>query len=231
MNKNFRLYISNFRQLGFKRHLSRRNLLICCIALFLCGFLLINSVTLWQASSRPVQSFLVLGGSITREIYTANLISKYPYIPVLISQGSPDPCILLIFRREKAHLHNVLLEKCAHSTFDNYYYALPILRQWNVHKVKVITSATHLPRAKWLGQIILGSQGIWVEMEIVPETGIPGNNEHILKTIVDVSRSLIWAILSHIFEPKCDNLTKLTDVNLQDWYNNKVFKCEYHNRE
>ena len=112
------------------------------------------------------------------------------------------------------------------SFFDNYYYALPILRQWNVHKVKVITSPTHLPRAKWLGQIILGGNGIWVEMEIVPETGIPGNNEQIFKTMIDVSRGLIWAILSHIFEPKCDNLTKLTDVNLEYWYN-KGFKCEY----
>jgi uncharacterized SAM-binding protein YcdF (DUF218 family) len=157
----------------------------------LCGFLLINSVTLWRASSRPVESFLVLGGSITREIYSANLAKKYPAIPFLISQGSPDPCIVLIFRRVQAHLDHILLEKCAHSTFDNYYYALPILRQWNVHKVKIITSYTHLPRAKWLGQIILGGNGIWVEMEIVPETGIPGNNEHIFKTIIDVSRGFI----------------------------------------
>ncbi|WP_392530876.1 YdcF family protein [Nostoc sp. C117] len=192
----------------------------------LAAWLIFTTITLVFASSQPVDAFFVLGGSISRETYVVQQAKQYPQIPILISHGSPDPCIWLIFQRESVSLENVWLEKCANSTFENFYYGIPILRYWRVHKVKLITSPTHLPRAKWMAQILLGAHGIWVQTEIVQEFGIPGNHESWLKTGLDLTRSLLWAILSQIIQPQCSGIIKLAKVDLPDWQN-RGFKCEH----
>lgn len=123
-------------------------------------------------------------------------------------------------------MQNIWLEKCADSTFGNFYYSLPILQQWQVHKIKLLTSQTHLPRAKWLAQILLGAQGIWVETEIVPEQGIPGNRESTLKTGLDVARSLGWAIVSQFYTPRCAAVLPLSQVDMASW-RQRGFDCEH----
>lgn len=211
------------------RVVRRRNLLglgLFCIALLVCGWLLNNTLKLQAAASGSVDTFLVLGGSIRREIYVAELVKDYPETKVLISQGSPDPCILLIFQRKAAPMDHVWLEHCADSTFGNFYFNIPLLRWWGVRKVKLITSPTHLPRAKWMAQILLGAQGIWVEVDTVEEQGIPGNEESLIKTGLDLTRSLIWAVLSQGIEPQCSQLKPLAAVDLKTWRQSD-FKCEY----
>ena len=200
------------------------------ILLFGLLVLLINLLfnLIWKLphnSNQPIDAFFVLGGSINREIYVAKLAKQNPDIPILISHGSDDPCILLIFRREQAPLERVWLEKCAESTLGNFFFSLPILTKWNVHKVKLITSATHLPRAKWLGQILLSSHGIATELDIAPEKGIPGNNESSLKTGLDVMRGLFWALGSQVFRPSCSEVYKLSALDIQMW-KKEGFTCE-----
>ena len=210
------------------RVVRRRHLLglgLFGITLLLCGCLLNNTLKLKAAASGSVDAFLVLGGSISREIYVAELVKQYPATKVLISQGSQDPCIWLIFQREAAPIDQVLLEHCADSTFGNFYFNIPILRRWHVRKVKLITSPTHLPRAKWMAQILLGAQGIWVEVDTVEEQGIPGNQESLVKTGLDITRSLIWAVLSQGIQPQCSQLKPLTAVDLKAW-RKSGFKCE-----
>ncbi len=198
----------------------------CGLCLIFGSWLIFTTITLVWASSAPVDAFFVLGGSIRREIYVTQITQKYPQIPVLISSGSPPPCIKVIFQREAAELQNVWLENCADSTFENFYYSIPILRQWGVHKVKLITSPTHLPRAKWMAQILLGAHGIWVEPDIVSEQGRPGNYESGLKTGLDVTRSLFWAVFSQIIQPKCSNVIRLAEVDMQAWQS-RGFQCEH----
>lgn len=207
----------------------RRQFLIAAgigLGLALGSWLLMTAIALRSAAAGPADAFLVLGGSIRREMYVADLAKQYPQTPILISTGSADPCIWLIFQRVNAPIRQVWLEKCAESTFDNFSYTIPILEQWRSHKVKVLTSATHLPRAQWLAQILLGSHGIWAEMEIVPETGIPANQENWLKTSLDVARSLVWAVVSQVYSPRCDRVQPLSEVDIQAW-REKEFKCEY----
>lgn len=203
--------------LRFIRH--KFMLAILSISSFLLGIWLINNgMILHQASQGKVDAILVLGGSITREIYVAELAKQYPQTPILISSGSKDPCILLIFRRANAPMQNVWLENCADSTFANFYFSLPILKKWQVDKVKLITSPTHLPRAKWMAQIILGSHKIWVEPDIVKEQGIPGNRESFIKTGWGLIRSLVWAAISQFYSPaECSQLTRLWEVDLNAW--------------
>ncbi|QSJ19541.1 YdcF family protein [Nostoc sp. UHCC 0702] len=198
----------------------------CGLCIIFVIWLTFTTIALVFASSEPVDGFFVLGGSIRREIYIAQQAKQYPQTPILISQGSKDPCIWLIFQREAADVQNVWLEKCANSTFDNFYYGIPILRRWGVHKIKLITSPTHLPRAKWMAQILFGAHGIWVEPDIVEELGIPGNQESWGKTVLDITRSLLWAVLSQIIQPQCSNVTKLAEVDMQAWQL-QGFKCEH----
>ncbi|MFM7406207.1 MAG: YdcF family protein [Cuspidothrix sp.] len=196
------------------------------LRLLLISWLAFTTITLVSASSHPVDAFFVLGGSIQREIYVAQLATQYPHIPILISSGSENPCIWLIFQREGADLQEVSLETCAKSTFNNFYYGTPILENWGVHKVKLITSGTHFFRAKLMAQIILGSHGIWVEPEVVQEQGVPGNREYWYKTILDTIRSLAWAVLSQFIHLHCPSIIKLIDIDMSVW-EQKGFHCEY----
>ena len=177
-------------------------------------------------SQKPVDGILILGGSIKREIYAAELARQFPQIPIIISQGSEAPCIKLIFQREQAPIEQVWLEICAQSTFDNFFFGVPLLTQRNIHKVKLVTSESHLPRAKWLSQIHLGAKGIAVQVDIVEETGIPGNRESSIKTLLDVSRSIVWTVLSQLVSPHCTNVIPLREVDLLKWYQ-KGFECEH----
>ncbi|WP_353932530.1 YdcF family protein [Okeanomitos corallinicola TIOX110] len=194
--------------------------------LLLSIWLIVTTITLVSASSQPVDAVLVLGGSIRREIYVAQQAKNYSQIPILISQGSANPCIWLIFQRESADLQKVWLENCARSTFENFYYSIPIFKHWGVYKVKLITSGSHVLRAKIMAQILLGSHGIWVETDIVQEQGIPGNREFLMKSILDVTRSLFWAVFSQFIYPQCHNVTRLADVDIQAW-EQRGFRCEH----
>lgn len=189
-------------------------------------WLAIAGTQLYRHAQQPVDTILVLGGSIRREIYIAESVAQGNSLPILISQGSQPPCIRILFERVSAALDNVWLENCAESTFDNYRYSLPILQQWRAQHIQVVTSQTHLPRAQWLAQIILGSHGIWVDMTIVDETGVPANFENSLKTGLDVARSLGWAFISHFYRPQCNDLLSLDSVDLVAW-EEEGFKCEH----
>jgi uncharacterized SAM-binding protein YcdF (DUF218 family) len=202
------------------------NIIPLALSFLLVSWLFFNTSNLLAASSQPTKAFLVLGGSIQREVHVAELAKQFPDIPILISQGSQDPCVVNIFQEKAANLQNTWLEKCANSTFENFYYSLPILQRWNVNKIKLITSAKHLPRALWIGQIIFGAHGIWVEPEIVTEIGIPANYESWFKTGLDLGRSFVWAGLSHVIQPHCSDVRKLIDVDMEAWQKQE-FRCEY----
>jgi uncharacterized SAM-binding protein YcdF (DUF218 family) len=199
---------------------------LAALGLLLCVWLLTNTLTLRSIAAAPVDAYFVLGGSIKREIHVADLVKQHPNVPVLISSGSRDPCIKLIFERAQASMEQVWLEKCARSTFDNFYFATPILKRWNVHKVKLITSESHLPRALWMGQIMLGAHGIWVEPEIAIEEGIPANQESLPKTVFDLARASIWAVVGQFRSPQCQNLQSLVAVDMESW-RRKGFHCEH----
>lgn len=173
----------------------------------------------------PVDAVMMLGGSIKRELFVSQYARSHPDVPILISSGSLPPCIYLIFQRDRAPIDRVWLENCARSTFDNFYYDLPILERWGVRKVSLVTSESHLPRALWLAQIVFGSHGIWVEPNIVPEVGVPGNQESRLKTALDVTRSLLWAVASQVYSPTCGEELRLRDVDMAAW-RSRGFRCE-----
>lgn len=218
----------NWQRLQFKHKFGLKILLlsIVVVLIVLLSRVFHQTQGLSIASQQPVDTFFVLGGSIRREMYVTQLAKQNPDIRILISTGSDDPCIVKLFEREQASTQQVWLEKCAKSTFDNFFYSQPILSQWHAHHVKLITSGSHLPRAKWMAQILLGSHGIWVDVETVKETGVPANRELWLKTGLDLTRTVLWALASQVIQPSCSNFIQLQEVNLKKWCQEK-FSCEY----
>lgn len=180
---------------------------------------------LHQAAQQPVDGILVLGGSIRREMKAASQAQAHPDWPILISAGSPDPCIWSLFEREPAPKNNTWLEPCARSTLDNYRFSLPILRGWGLRHVQLITSGNHQRRALGLGRIILGSHGIWLSASPAEEVGRPGNRESPLKTGVDWLRGLAWAVVSQVYQPHCPGLIRLDQVDWASW-RARSFACE-----
>lgn len=170
-------------------------------------------------------SILILGGSISREIHGAKLAIENPSLPILIARGSPDPCIYRVFARSNAPMDKVWLEVCSNSTFGNFVFALPILKQWQVKKIKLVTSGTHIRRSQWLARIMLGSHGIWVDVDIAPEKGIPGNQEYLFKTVLDLSRGVAWSFVSQLFQPSCSQMYPLKTIDLSQW-RDRNYACE-----
>jgi uncharacterized SAM-binding protein YcdF (DUF218 family) len=187
--------------------------------------LLSQVMMLPTAAQKPVDLFFVLGGSIRREIYVSQLAKQFPQTRILISTGSDDPCIFKLFERIQAPMEQVWLEKCADSTFGNFFFSLPLLKRWQIHHVKLITSGSHLPRAQWMAQMLLGAHGIWVEIDIVEEAGIPGNQESLFKTVLDLTRTLVWTLASQGLNPSCQKIVSLEKIDLMEWCR-EGFSCE-----
>ena len=208
-----------------------------------------RSVSLIGAAQQPIDAWFILGGSIQREMYIAEQtaaqrrsgnthenpsgLSPKLDIPILISTGSKLPCLWAIFNRAGADLDRVWAEECATSTFGNFVYSVPILASWKAHHVKLTTSETHYPRAKWMAQIAFGSRGIWVEFDPAPEIGIPANQESRLKTVLDVTRIIASTIVTPILPRHCDRLTNLARVDWLQWSRREAqgevqsVSCEY----
>lgn len=189
------------------------------------------SSQLYRHAHQPTDAILVLGGSIQREIHGAELAKVLPDVPILISGGSDLPCISLIFERAQASLAPVYSDRCAQNTWGNFYHSTPILRSWQAKHVRLITSGSHLPRALWMARLHLGVHGIWVEPDIVRETGRPGNQEHALKTALDLVRtfgSALWS-LREAAQPHCPLERPAASQDFAQWQQLKPGKvhCEH----
>ena len=149
--------------------------------------------------------------------------------PILISGGSAPPCIRVLFERAAfpvEQFSQVWIDPCPNSTFNNFRFSLFHLRQWHSQHIGLVTSGSHSQRALLMGRIILSGHGIWVEPVNVRETGIPGNQESSIKTILDVLRSIAWLPISYIHTPHCPNFQSLDTMDLRSWQA-RGFKCEH----
>lgn len=207
----------------------QRPLRYVCLGLLLTVAIatLVTTNNLWRASKLPTDTYVVLGGSIRREMYMATVASTWTKpVPILVSAGSADPCIRLLFEQAGASLQQVWLEHCAESTFGNFVYSVPLVERWGGRHITLVTSGSHTRRALTLARILFGARGIWIEPLIVSEKGIPGNQETVLKTTLDISRSLLWAVVAQVYKPDCNQVVALADVNLEQW-RHQGFKCEH----
>jgi uncharacterized SAM-binding protein YcdF (DUF218 family) len=190
-----------------------------------------GAIALARTADAPVDTILVVGGSVRRELHAIERVRQHPEWQVLISRGSGLPCLRGLFERAQVPVARVWVERCARSTFGNFFYSVPILKRWGSRRVRLIDSGSHVMRALWMARIALGVEGIWVESDPASEVGVPGNRESRIKTVLDVTRTAAWAVVSPLLSrwdfPQCAQVVPLRSVDLDAACDRNALRCEH----
>lgn len=150
---------------------------------------------------RP-QAILMLGGSsphLERERFTARLAHQHPNLPIWISSGGSNPnpyeaSTRLVFEELGIDPSQVTFDYQAQDTVTNFTTLVDELQARNIHSIYLVTSDYHMPRARLVGEIILGSRGIHFRPVAVPSEEQP---EPLEKTLRDGARAVLWVVTGH----------------------------------
>jgi len=167
------------------------------VFLILAGFILalfsIMPIRIAIASyqSPHPQAIFTLGGDPSREEFTAEFAQKYPNLDIWVSSGTPPEPALDIFKSADISHHRLHLDYRAVDTVTNFTSLVDDFKQQKIQHIYLITSADHMPRAKAIATLVLGSQGI-----IFTPIPIPSQNprESIVRIVRDSGRSLLWIV-------------------------------------
>jgi uncharacterized SAM-binding protein YcdF (DUF218 family) len=142
-----------------------------------------------QAQAPRPQAVLVLGGEPAREQAAAQLARAYPDLEVWVSTGEPVEKSEAIFRAAQVDRQRVHLDFQATDTVTNFTTLIPAFQQRRIQHVYLVTADFHMPRAKAIATLVLGSQGITFTPVATPSDRPP---ETQMRTLRDSGRSLLW---------------------------------------
>ncbi len=137
------------------------------------------------------EAIFVLGGHEDRERFAAKLALEHPNIPIWVSSGSPQDYATKIFTNLGIKLDRLHLNYQAKDTVTNFTSLVKELKAQGINSVYLITSDNHMNRARMIGEIVFGSQGIILKPITVPSNASP---EPIEKIIRDGGRSVLWLL-------------------------------------
>lgn len=142
----------------------------------------------------PPEAILVLGGHESRERFAAKFARQHPDLPIWISSGSPPEYVRRIFIKvgvntNPNHLH---LDYRAVDTVTNFTTLVDDLKKQGIDSVYLVTSDNHMRRARIVGEIVLGSQGIFIRPLAVPSDA---PSEPLEKSLRDGARAVLWLIM------------------------------------
>lgn len=140
------------------------------------------------------QAILTLGGTPEREEFTAKFAQTYPYLPIWISSGSSPEEIEEIFRNAGTTKANLHIDRRAVDTVTNFTTLVKDLQKERIQHLYLITSCFHMPRAKAIATVILGSHGIVFTPICIHSWGNPESKVRIWR---DVGRAFFWLITGH----------------------------------
>ncbi len=135
------------------------------------------------------QAIFVLGGHEDRERAAAKLAAKYPNLPVWVSSGSPEGYVKRIFAKAGVQRDRLHLDYQAKDTVTNFTTLVNEFNRQGINSVYLITSDTHMPRARLVGEIIFGSHGIIMKPLSIPSHS---SEEPPEKSVRDFARALLW---------------------------------------
>lgn len=147
------------------------------------------AIARYQAPSP--QAILTLGGGQIREVLTAKFALERPNLPIWVSTGSEEMLAREIFRDAGVNNQRVYIDRRATDTVTNFTTLVKDFRQQHIQHIYLITHDFHLPRAKAIAFVVLGSQGI-----TYTPVALASNHpqEPKLKIVRDVLRSLLWIV-------------------------------------
>jgi len=139
------------------------------------------------------QAILTLGAWTDREKAAAKIAHWNPSLEVWVSSGTPPELVQPIFRAAGVSNSRLHLDYCAVDTVTNFTTIIPAFQRRNIRHIYLITSEFHMPRAKAIATLILGSQGIAFTPISVPSEN--PKKETIFPIIRDLGRSLLWIFI------------------------------------
>lgn len=151
------------------------------------------------------QAILTLGGGHLREVFTAKFALTHPELPIWISTGSKEIRARTIFQKEGVDNRRVYIDRRATDTVTNFTTLVNDFKKQNIQHVYLITDDFHLPRAKAIAWVVLGSKGITYTPISIATDRLP---EPKFKIFRDVVRSFLWVLTKHtgatLDRPKSD---------------------------
>lgn len=150
-----------------------------------------------SASQFPTpQGILMLGGGVGRETFTAEFARDHADLPIWVSTGVPPSVARSIFSALGIEPPRLILDYRAVDTLTNFTSLVEDFQAQGIRHLYLITSADHMPRARVVASIVLGSRGIaFTPVPIPPHTSHDsGSHESFLRIARDGVRAYGWLL-------------------------------------
>lgn len=137
------------------------------------------------------QAIFVLGGGLDREKFAAQLAQYYSDLDIWISSGVAFDESQRAFQAAGILQQRVHRDYSATDTVTNFTTLVNDFQQRGIHHLSLITSDFHMPRARAIATIVLGSQGITFTPFSVSSNQPKESTARIVR---DTVRSLLWVV-------------------------------------
>ncbi len=137
------------------------------------------------------QAIFTLGGGSDREKFTAQFAQMHPSLEIWVSSGTPPKTAHEIFQSAGISNTRVHIDHRAVDTVTNFTSLIQDFKKRNFQHLYLITSDFHIPRAKAIATLVLGSRGIAFTPISIPSNAPP---ESWLDTLRDSGRVLLWLV-------------------------------------
>ncbi len=168
-------------------------LVSCTLILLLLGIIPMRLAIAYYQVPYP-QAIFTLGGGMEREQFTAQFAKAHPSLDIWVSSGYPPKKALPIFRAAGIPDTRVNFDSRALDTVTNFTSLVADFKRRKIQHLYLITSDFHMPRAKAIAILVLGSWGI-----AFTPVSIPSRQpvESWIRILRDVGRTLLWIITGH----------------------------------
>lgn len=137
------------------------------------------------------QAIFTLGGGPEREEFTAEFAQNYPNLDIWVSTGILPAQAFAIFHNAGIYTDRIHLDYHAVDTVTNFTTLVRKFQEQHIKHIYLVTSDFHLPRAKAIATLVLGSQGITFTPIAIPSKQ---PKESIFPIVRDSGRSILWII-------------------------------------
>ncbi len=183
--------MSTFRR---KRNGYRFFAWISCAAILLLLSIIPVRLAIAHYQAPKPQAILTLGGGQLREEFTAVFAKDFPSLDIWVSSGILPKDALSIFRAAGIPDTRVHLDYRAVDTVTNFTSLVADLKNRGIQHIYLITSDSHMSRAKAIATIVLGFRGIAFTPISIATSQRPESWLHILR---DAGRALLWVFTGH----------------------------------
>jgi len=140
------------------------------------------------------QAIFVLGGDPQRMEFAAQFWQSHKDLDIWVSDFDSNLVYnRRIFQKFGVPEQRLKLDGRATDTVTNFTTLADDFAQNKIQHIYLITSDYHIPRAKAIAAIVLGSQGIVITPVPVPSSG--KKTESLVRVLRDCGRSLLWIVI------------------------------------